>query len=145
MKVASRQSSVRVRYRPARVSRGLPDRIASGHRAPLPGRVDAGADEEQDVRYRLEQLPKQRRELGAPICRLAYALLAVDGKLVSDEFPSLEERIEWVGSWPASLIKAAIDQYEVALFSPLAALNDILRDPYSVPAPSTSGAWWSGA
>ena len=62
------------------------------------------------------------------IARLAYAIVAVDGKSVAKECPTVEDRVAMVEELGSPLIDALIEAYGDAREEPLQLLSEMMED-----------------
>lgn len=75
--------------------------------------------------------------LAQTIARIAFALVAVDGKPISDECHSLDDRLVLAAELPDTLQDSIIDAYGDARMMPIAFLAEMEEDGDSFGAPPT--------
>jgi hypothetical protein len=91
-------------------------------------RVPTAAEEKQILKLTLSY-PEEERIFQEGLIRMAYALLEVGGKKIADTYPSVEARLSYIDTWPATLLQQVCEQFEVAKAQPFQILKDLMDDP----------------
>lgn len=92
-----------------------------------------------------ENFEDNQRLLAESVARMAYAVVAVNGKAVRDDYKTFEERVKFVESFPGPLFKAIVLVWDIVRDMPITLANSMVLDSDFDSAPSENGASSSGA